>query len=119
MKMFKVAAIIVVVLMAVGLVVGCDGKHTVFDDSVTLTSGATWTLDLKAGHYDVDISSDDGVTIEWIGGSVDEGYNSDGAVTEYHKLDVPVFESTTFKVHNPTGILFNPTAFLHVKIVKR
>jgi hypothetical protein len=119
MKIFKVAAIVVVVLMVVGLFVACDGKYTGFDESVAIESGGSVRWDLKSGHYDIDISSDDGITVEWIGGGVDEGYNSNGAVTEYHKRDVPVFESTTLKIYNPTGWFSNPTALVHVKIVKR
>ena len=119
--MFKVAVIIVVFVMVVGLVVGfgCGGNHTVFDGTALLASGETWAKDLKAGHYDVDLTSDDGVTVTWIGGGVDQGYNSNGAVTQYSKRDVPVFQSTTFKLYNPTGIFFNPTATVHLRIVKR
>jgi hypothetical protein len=90
---------------------------TIFDSSVSIVSGDTYYLDLDPGYYNVDLSSDDGVTVEWIGGGVDQGYNS-GATEDYHKQSVPVPQSTTFKLYNPTGIFFNPTALVHLKIVK-
>jgi hypothetical protein len=91
---------------------------TIIDSSITIESGGTYYLDLAPGYYDVSITSDDGVTVEWLGGGVDQGYNSNGAVTEYIKRSVPVFQSVTFKIYNPTGIFFNPTALLHLRIVK-
>jgi hypothetical protein len=93
------------------------GETTIFDDTISIVSGGTWYRELEPGYYDVDISSDDGVTVEWLGGGVDQGYNS-GATEEYHKQSVPVFQSVTFKIYNPTGWFSNPTALLHLTIVK-
>jgi len=90
---------------------------TIFDDTISIVSGGTWYRELEPGYYDVDLSSDDGVTVEWISGGVDQGYNS-GATEGYHKQSVPVFQSTTFKLYNPTGWFSNPTALLHLRIVK-
>lgn len=133
MKLIKVIAVVALVLMVVGLALGtaCGGgghggsipksgppaPTTIVDDTFSIESGGMKYLDLGPGYYDVDISSDDGVEVQWIGGGVDPGYNS-GAVTEYHKRSVPVFQSTTFKIYNPTGWFSNPTALLHLRIVK-
>lgn len=95
------------------------GPVTIMDRTVTIQSGNTFIQDLTAGSYDVSISSDDPVDVQWIGGGVDSGYNTTGGVKEYTKRMVPVFEAVTFKIHNPSGVFSNPTAVLHVKIVKQ
>jgi hypothetical protein len=122
MKMLKVGVIIVAVLMIVGLAIACGGNHspapvTIIDSSITIEGNHTKYWDLEPGLYDVDISSDDGLQVEWIGGGVDQGNNSDGAVKEYHRT-VRASESTTLKIFNPGGIFSNPTALVHLKIGK-
>lgn len=91
---------------------------TIIDQSVTIESGYYWYIGLQPGDYDVTLNSDDGITVQWIGGGVDQGYNTNEAVKEYVKRSIPVFDSTTFKLYNPTGIFSNPTALVHLKIVK-
>lgn len=93
-------------------------SRTIIDQTVTIASGNSWYTELAPGDYDVTLNSDDGVTVQWIGGGVDQGYNTNGAVTEYIKRSVPVFQTTTFKIYNHTGFFSNPTAILRLRIVQ-
>ena len=91
---------------------------TLIDTSVAIGSGRWVLQDLAPGDYDVTINTDDAVDIKWIGGGVDHSYNTKGAVYEYIKRSVPVSRSVTLKIYNPTGIFFNPSALVCIKIVK-
>jgi len=104
---------------------------TIVDSSITIVSGDTYYIDLTAGYYNVSFTSDDDVTVQWLGGNVDLGNNVDpeatatttpngGAVTtrSYTKNNVQAYGSTTLKIYNPTGIFNNPTALLHLTIIK-
>jgi hypothetical protein len=91
---------------------------TLIDTSVAIGSGRWILQDLAPGDYDVRINTDDAVEIKWIGGGVDSIYNTKVAVYEYIKQGVPVSEPVTLKIYNPTGIFFNPSALVCIKIVK-
>jgi hypothetical protein len=91
---------------------------TLIDTSVAIGSGRWVLQDLAPGDYDVSINADDSVEIKWIGGGVDSSYNTKNAVYEYKKQSVPVSEAITLKIYNPTGIFFNPSSIVHIKIVK-
>lgn len=91
---------------------------TLIDTSVAIGSGRWVLQDLAPGDYDVSINTDDAVEIKWIGGGVDNSYNTKTAVYEYIKRSVPVSKPVTLKIYNPTGIYFNPSAIVHIKIVK-
>jgi hypothetical protein len=91
---------------------------TLIDTSVAIGSGRWILQDLEPGYYDVTINTDDAVEVKWIGGAVDSSYNTKGAVYEYMKKSVPVSTSVTLKIYNPTGIYFNPSALVRIKIVR-
>ena len=91
---------------------------TLIDTSVAIGSGRWILQDLAPGDYDISITSDDAVEIKWIGGGVDSSYNTKTAVYEYIKRGIPFSSPVTLKIYNPTGIFFNPSAIVHIKIVK-
>ncbi|MEA3420083.1 MAG: hypothetical protein U9Q97_00210 [Acidobacteriota bacterium] len=91
------------------------GAHTIVDKSIQIESGNSSYIDLRKGEYTVRISSDDAVTVEWIGDNL-TGYNTDSPTKSYN-VNVQASDSTTLKIHNPSGWFSNPTAIVHVKIV--
>jgi hypothetical protein len=91
---------------------------TLIDTSVAIGSGRWILQDIEPGYYDVSINTDDAIEVKWMGGGVDSSYNTKAAVYEYIKQSVLVSEPVTLKIYNPTGIFFNPSAIVHLKIVK-
>ena len=92
------------------------GAETIFDSRMSIESGGRYYLNLEPGYYDVDIGSNRAVTVQWSAG-VDQGYNS-GATQDYHKKRVPVLQSTTLEIYNPTGTFLNATAELYLVVVE-
>jgi len=118
-SMKKALLVLTIALMVIttisSIACGGDNAEKIIDSNVTIPSDSYYNMDLTPGTYDVNMSSDNGVAVQWIGEGIGQYYNPEGVIAEYSVWDIQVDESTTFQLYNPAEI----SAIVHLKIVRK